>query len=120
MVAVFANCLSRARTHHLRYRRTDQGFHFCRDVAAANIAAMDRADGQVLNISTNKAVSVKELYAQMAALWGTTDPAKTGPPREGDIQHSILDNKKACRELGWEPQWSLEEGLGMLKKAVAK
>ncbi len=121
VVAVFANCLSQGRVPTIfGTGEQTRDFIFVRDVAAANIAAMDRADGQVLNISTNKAVSVKELYAQMAALWGTTDPAKTGPPREGDIQHSILDKLKACEELGWEPQWSLEEGLGMLKKAVAK
>ena len=53
-------------------------FVFVGDVAAANLAAIAQADGQVLNISTQKAISVNALYVKMAALWGVTLPAGKG------------------------------------------
>jgi len=32
-------------------------------------------------------------------------------PREGDIKHSLADISEAKKNLGYEPQYSLEEGL---------
>jgi UDP-glucose 4-epimerase len=32
-------------------------------------------------------------------------------PRSGELQRSVLDASLAKRELGWEPQHSLDEGL---------
>jgi UDP-N-acetylglucosamine 4-epimerase len=33
------------------------------------------------------------------------------PARAGDVKHSFADISRACRLLGYEPQWSLRDGL---------
>jgi len=34
-----------------------------------------------------------------------------GPPRPGDVRHSLADISLARKELGFDPQVDLEEGL---------
>ena len=34
------------------------------------------------------------------------------PPRAGDVRHSRADIGRACRDLGYQPAVSFEEGLG--------
>jgi UDP-N-acetylglucosamine 4-epimerase len=36
---------------------------------------------------------------------------KYGPPREGDIPHSLASIDKARRLLGYEPEFSVRDGL---------
>jgi UDP-glucose 4-epimerase len=117
VVAIFAHCLSRGLVPTIfGSGEQTRDFVFVKDVAAANIAATTHADGQVLNISTNHAISVNQLYEKMARIWGVDTPANRGPDRAGDIEHSTLNNTKACRELAWAPKWSLDKGLAALKE----
>jgi nucleoside-diphosphate-sugar epimerase len=42
---------------------------------------------------------------------GITLPAQYGPARTGDVRDSQADTTLARRDLGHNPQYSLEEGL---------
>lgn len=86
-------------------------FVYVKDVAAANAAALDRAGGQVLNVSTGIATSVKELFEIMREMAGSSLDARYGPERAGDIKHSYLENARARRLLEWKPRFDLEKGL---------
>ena len=33
------------------------------------------------------------------------------PAREGELKRSVLNNEKAKRELNWEPEYSLDDGM---------
>ena len=33
------------------------------------------------------------------------------PAREGELKRSVLNNSKAKRELNWEPEYSLDDGM---------
>ena len=81
------------------------------DAATANLAALDRGSGGTFHISSGIAVSINDLYRKLALLTGYTDFPHYGPPRKGDVYHIALDNSRALRDLGWEPQVELEEGL---------
>lgn len=90
-------------------------FVYVEDVAEANLLALSRGDGQVVNISTGRTCSVKGLLAMLRELVGGEpvggpDPVH-GPPRPGDLVHSCLDNRLAAEVLGWRPLHGLEEGL---------
>lgn len=89
-------------------------FIYVQDIVSANLAAMERGDGEVMNISTNTATEVNELFAMMARLVDFHLPADYLPVRDGDIVHSYLDYSKANQLLGWEPSFTLEEGLKKL------
>lgn len=86
-------------------------FVYVKDVAKANLLALERGDNEVVNISTGKPTSINELVEMMNKIMNTSlEPIYT-EPRKGDIVHSYLDNKKALDVLGWKPEYSLEEGL---------
>lgn len=86
-------------------------FIYVRDMARAVLAAMDRADGATLNVSSETAISIKELWQRLAALVGWRRPAVHGPAREGDIPHSLMANQRAKLLLQWEPATDFNRGL---------
>ncbi len=83
------------------------------DVVNANILAMDKGDGEIVNIGTGKGTSVNELFRMLKEITGYSKEANYGPPRPGDLRKSILDPSKAEEVLGWKARVPLEEGLKM-------
>ncbi len=52
------------------------------------------------------------MYDTIAELMNKTDIKPIyGPERVGDIKHSNADISKAKEILGYEPDWSFEEGI---------
>jgi UDP-glucose 4-epimerase len=86
-------------------------FVYVKDVAAANIAALDRGSKGIYNVSTNVATSVNELLRLMCEESGISFAPEYREERKGDILHSRLDNARAKRDLAWEPQTPLREGV---------
>lgn len=86
-------------------------FVYVKDVAAANLAALRRGDGMVLNVGTGAGLSVNGLFRALKKITGSGLTPEYRPPRPGDITHSRLANAKARAALDWRPRYSLEEGL---------
>ncbi len=86
-------------------------FVYVKDVVAANLAAMDRGSGQVVNVSTGRAATVNQLFGMIAGLAGRDIKPEYNPPRPGDIRDSRLDNALAGRVLNWKPVYDLGNGL---------
>ncbi|MDK2814139.1 MAG: UDP-glucose 4-epimerase [Thermoanaerobacter sp.] len=86
-------------------------FVYVKDVAKANLLALEKGDNEVVNISTGKPTSINELVEIMKKIMNTSSEPIYTEPQKGDIVHSYLDNKKALDVLGWRPEYSLEEGL---------
>lgn len=86
-------------------------FIFVKDVAAANLAAINRGDGMVLNISTGTRLSVNQLSESVKQAARCSLAPVYCPSRPGDILHSCLSNTRAAEVLEWKPVFSLEEGL---------
>ncbi len=82
-----------------------------KDVATANLAALDRGTGGTYHVSTGVPVTVNELFRKLAVLTDYKLPPEHGPRRKGDVYRIALDNSRALRELEWEPRISLDEGL---------
>ena len=83
---------------------------YVRDAARATLAAAD-AEPDVFNVATGRGASVLELVATMRLAVGQAFPVEHGPERLGDLHHIELDVTRAARQLGWQPETSLEEGL---------
>jgi len=83
------------------------------DVARANLAAIDRGDGEVLNIGTGVRTSLNEVVKYFNEIAGFKSQVVYGPERSGDIKHSFFDHAKARQMLNWEPQTPLKDGLAI-------
>ena len=92
-------------------------FIYVKDVVRANllVAETRRANGRVFNVATGRQTTILELAMKIVEITGSNSPILFDKPRPGDIRHSLADISE-IRGLGFEPEWSLEEGL---KKTVA-
>ena len=87
-------------------------YTYVEDVAAANLAALDRPQVQgAFNIGTGVETSVNDLFARLARSAGFDGPPGHGPVRPGEQRRSCLDPARAAHELGWRPSVSLDDGL---------
>ena len=81
------------------------------DVARAMLAATTRSEGGVFNIGTSVETSVTQLYDLCQQASGVTLPPTSAAPRLGELQRSVLDPSLAARELDWQPETALVDGL---------
>ena len=84
-------------------------FVYVDDVVSGLMAAA--ATGGVFNIGSGAETSVLELHDRCRAVAGDSVDPELAPARDGDLVRSALDVSLASRELGWQPQVSLDDGL---------
>ena len=85
------------------------------DVTRAVVACLDApaavVAGEVFQIGTGTETSLRELVALLFEVGGAEVPVKFEPPSAGDARRNVSDVSKARRDLGYEPQVSLRDGL---------
>lgn len=82
------------------------------DIVAANVAALEQGNEEIMNVSTEEETTLEELAHQMVTLAGyDASYIHYGPARTGDIYRSALSNQKIQSILDWKPAYSLAEGL---------
>jgi UDP-glucose 4-epimerase len=81
------------------------------DVVMANLLAMEKIINGVYNISTGVETSDQEMFDLLAELTGYQGNPHYAPVRKGEIYRISLDSSKARKEIGWQPQFLLGEGL---------
>lgn len=71
----------------------------------------------VYNVAYGENTSLNELFGQLTTFLSEFNPAIAaikpvyGPPRKGDVLHSLASIEKARRLLGYQPEYSLKDGL---------
>ncbi|MCD6299942.1 MAG: SDR family oxidoreductase [Dehalococcoidales bacterium] len=86
-------------------------FTFIKDATEANILAAESDASGVFNIGRSERVTINQLARLAIKLVGNNNVAPVyNEPRPGDIRHSLADISKS-RILGYNPRYSLEEGL---------
>ena len=79
---------------------------------AEALAARPELVGQAFNFGHNAQVTVLDVVEKILALSGRDDLAPDiRNEAKNEIAHQYLDAAKAHRELGWEPEYTLESGL---------
>lgn len=81
------------------------------DVARANLLALETGSGEAYCIACGKGTSVNALYRGLVNEIGHEVEIRKAPKRPGDIYLTYFDCNKAFRELGWQAEVDLEEGL---------
>jgi UDP-glucuronate decarboxylase len=75
------------------------------------LAALDRAEGEVINIGNNKETNILELAELIKKLTNSSSEITFHPLPEDDPQRRCPNISKAEEILGWGAKVSLEEGL---------
>ena len=86
-------------------------FVYVKDVARANILAMDSDISGLFNIGTGIQTSLNNLAKMIMDAAEISVDMKYEPTREGDVRHSVADISKAKSELGYKPEWELTYGI---------
>ena len=85
------------------------------DLANAHLCALTnrlQAQGcRAWNIGTGQGCSVLQIKNTFEQVNEVQIPFEIAPRREGDVATSFADNTRAVKELGWTPQYGLEDML---------
>jgi UDP-glucose 4-epimerase len=82
------------------------------DVVQANISASETAGCTgAFNIGSGCSISINELVRVVAELSGLDLTVLKGPPRPGDVRHSVADVSAAHRAFSYTPRVGAEAGL---------
>lgn len=90
-------------------------FVHVRDVAAANVAALEASsrDGALTSYNTGSGEphTVGEMARELAEAHGGPEPVVTGEYRLGDVRHITADSARLRAELGWKAEVGFAEGM---------
>ena len=89
-------------------------FTFVENAVQANVRAFfapDAAVNEVFNIAFGARISLNTLWASLKQTSGKEVDANYGPPRKGDVRDSLADISKGKELMGYNPKFSVEEGM---------
>ena len=88
-------------------------FTYVENVVEANMLSLhaERVGGRVYNIACGDRITLNRLASVLRDQTGAEVLPVSGPPRPGEVRHSVADIDLARNELGYEPRVALEEGL---------
>jgi UDP-glucose 4-epimerase len=84
---------------------------YVQDVVDALIKSSKIDENLFLNIGTGIETSVNELVSTLKNTIGYEGKVLYYPKRDGELLRSVLDNSKAKKVLGWDPKFSLNNGI---------
>src|SRR5579863_761809 len=104
-----------ARTHPTIFGDGEQSrdFTYVEDVAALCIKAASAplAAGKMYNAGNGGRYTLNFIWKLLEKMEGVEISPGYGPPRAGDVRHSVADTEAAAAELGHTPRFGIEEGL---------
>jgi len=88
-------------------------FTYVEDVAGLcwKAAEAPGAAGHMYNAGNGGRYTLNQIWSVLQKMEGLDIPVKFGPPRAGDVRHSMADTTAAVRDLGHAPRFTIEEGL---------
>ncbi|MCP3756984.1 NAD(P)-dependent oxidoreductase [Streptomyces sp. TBY4] len=92
-------------------------FVHVRDVAAANVVALEALAGRqpgvlaVFNTGSGEPHTVGEMATALALAHGGPRPVVTGEYRLGDVRHITASSRRLTGELGWRAEVGFAEGM---------
>ncbi len=86
-------------------------FVHVRDVATANVLALDSGLAGTFNIASGEPHTIGELAAGLARAFGGDEPETTGEYRLGDVRHVFASTRRAAAELGFHASVTFTDGV---------
>ncbi|MFH1429379.1 MAG: NAD-dependent epimerase/dehydratase family protein [Candidatus Margulisiibacteriota bacterium] len=112
VVAIFINALIAGKVPVLfGFGKATRDYVYVGDVVNAVISAIDKGDGEIINLGWGKEVSVQDIYDTICNELNVDVKPKYEELRAGEIKAISLNAEKAKKILGWAPVVSLQEGI---------
>ena len=89
-------------------------FTFVQNAVQANILsffAKEEAVNEVFNVAFGERISLNALWSDLQEISQRKITANYGPERKGDVRDSLANIDKARKLLGYEPLFSVKDGL---------
>lgn len=96
-------------------------FVYIKDVVAATVLGIekDEANSEVFNVGTGIPTDVLTVALTLVKNYGIEVPITvSGNYRLGDIRHNYADMRKIKEKLGFEPEYSFEQGIRLFSEWV--
>ncbi|MFO7899885.1 MAG: GDP-mannose 4,6-dehydratase [Planctomycetota bacterium] len=81
------------------------------DIVAANMRAVEAADGRCLNLGWGREVPVQRIFEGVRDAVGCEVEPRYVDERPGEVHRICLDASRAREALGWEPTVEIDGGL---------
>ena len=114
VIAIFTNLMKAGKTPRIDGDGLQsRDFVYVSDVVQGlrKAANAPEASGKVYNIGTGNSINICQLVDHLNDILMIDRKAIHGPPRLGDVRHSLADISQAERDLGYQPEVSFAEGL---------
>ncbi|MDQ7005985.1 MAG: GDP-mannose 4,6-dehydratase [Acidobacteriota bacterium] len=91
---------------------SERDYTYIDDIVAGVLAAIDAARGcRVYNLGESATISLADLVALIGRALGREPQIERRPFQPGDVLRTWADVSRARRELGYDPQVPVEEGI---------
>ncbi len=115
---VITQLLAGADQLHLGAVSPKRDFNYVADTVSGFLALADCADalGRATNVGSGREISIGELVTMLCGITGVEIEVVTDEdrlrPAGSEVERLLCDHSVATRISGWEPEVSLEDGLG--------
>lgn len=111
-VAIFLSQLLVGKTPQIFGKGTQtRDYIYVADAVRAALFGIDSTVQGHYNIGAGIQISVNELYRKICTISQIKRIPRYVSPISGEQQTSALDSKKARKQLGWQPNTSIDEGI---------
>lgn len=86
-------------------------FIYVKDVAYANVLAMQSSATGIFNVAGGKSVTLNELFEILKEISNSSVEPVFYDEKKGDVRYSVADVSKAMNSFGFRPKYSLRDGL---------
>ncbi len=111
VMAIFSTLAAEGRRPTIYRKQTTRDYVYVTDAAQANLIALKRGGGEVINISSGLETTNLAVYEAVAKEFDWKEKPEYQSARSGELLRSVLSNAKAKRILGWQPKVSIPAGL---------
>lgn len=84
---------------------------FVKDVARANLLALNNLDNEICNVATCKEISVREVFDTIAKETNFKNEPEYVEERKGDIRFSYMSYDKINKLVGFKPEYDFKHGI---------
>ena len=122
LVPSVIHSIVRGETIRCTHGKQIRDFLFVKDVASAFVALLESPVEGPVNIGSGNSVALKAVVEYIAKRLGHPELVEFGaiPVSEDDPDSLVADVSRLVKEVGWSPEYSLEEGLKETVKGIMK